>query len=81
VTVRGALVTGTEVRGRLGRLGTRGLRSVMLAEVNNQTRGKSPVCGSGEVVCSLSLLIRWAQRAAIRQKLHLSSCSDFRDQL
>jgi putative tryptophan/tyrosine transport system substrate-binding protein len=39
------------------------------------------VRGSGAVVCSWSLLIRWAQRAAIRQKLHLSLCPNFRDQL
>ena len=31
-----------------------------------------PVCGSGAVVCSLSLLIRWAQRARCQAETPLS---------
>jgi hypothetical protein len=40
-----------------------------------------PVCGSGAVVCSLFLLIRRHSVPAVRQKLHLSSCADFRSRL
>src|ERR1700737_1634007 len=39
-----------------------------------------PVCGSGAVVCSWSLLFA-AIIAVVRQKLHLSSCADFRGRL
>src|ERR1035437_7845602 len=39
-----------------------------------------PVCGSGAVVCSLSLLFA-AIFAAFRQKLHLSTCSVLPSQL
>jgi hypothetical protein len=38
------------------------------------------VCGSGAVVCSLSLLFA-VIIAAIRQKLHLSRCPDLPSQL
>jgi hypothetical protein len=40
-----------------------------------------PVCASGGLVCSLSLLIRGSILAAVRQKLHLALCSDLRGQL
>ena len=36
---------------------------------------------SGVVVLAWSLLFRRAQRPAVRQELHLSSCADFRDRL
>src|ERR1700738_2854398 len=39
-----------------------------------------PVCGSGGVVCSWSLLFT-AIIAVVRQKLHLSPCSNLRSQL
>jgi XapX domain-containing protein len=39
-----------------------------------------PVYGSGAVVCSWSLLFA-AIIAVVRQKLHLSSCTDFRGRL
>jgi hypothetical protein len=39
------------------------------------------VCGSGAVVSAWSLLIRSHSVPAVRQKFHLSSCADFRDQL
>jgi hypothetical protein len=38
------------------------------------------VSGSGGIVCSWFLLCT-AIIAVVRQKFHLSSCSDFRDQL
>ena len=37
--------------------------------------------GSGAVVCSLPLLIAGHSVPAVRQKLHLPSCAEFRDQL
>src|ERR1700756_3920825 len=40
-----------------------------------------PVRGAGGLVCSSSLLIRGTILPAVRQKLHLSSCPDFRSQL
>jgi hypothetical protein len=39
------------------------------------------VCGSGVLVSSSSLLIRGTILPAVRQKLHLSPCADFRSQL
>jgi hypothetical protein len=39
------------------------------------------VCASGAIVCSLSLLIRGPILPAVRQKLHLALCADFRDRL
>src|SRR4029077_19637231 len=40
-----------------------------------------PVCGSGVLVCSWSLLIRGPIVPAVRQKLHLACCADFRNRL
>src|SRR5260370_24697133 len=40
-----------------------------------------PRWGSGVCVCSSSLLIRGPILPAVRQKLHLSPCSDFRSRL
>src|SRR5882724_2626528 len=39
------------------------------------------VCGSGVRVCSCSLLIHGLIAPAVRQKLHLASCADFRSRL
>src|SRR6266516_1328249 len=40
-----------------------------------------PLCVSGVLVCSSFLLIRGPILPAVRQKLHLSPCSDFQSRL
>ena len=48
--------------------------------VNNLHR-RAKAFGFGAVVCSWSLLIRRPCVPAVRQKLHLSPCADFRGRL
>jgi transposase len=43
--------------------------------------GRCVFCDSGAVVSARSLLIRAHSVPAVRQKLHLSSCAEFRDRL
>jgi len=61
-----------------------GLAHFGTADVANECAPPSPWkpgCVSGVLVCSSSLLIRGPILPAVRQKLHLSPCADFRSRL
>jgi hypothetical protein len=66
---------------RLNR-GPPGGRSETVAKIRDALlHAGMPVRGAGVLVCSSSLLIRGTILPAIRQKLHLAPCADFRCRL